>query len=159
MDAAKAVRRMEQELEARGETAVERFRRGWARLGEVDGEAGHAVVAALDDLAPDLARYIIDFGFGEVYSRPGLDLRSRELATVAMLAALGTAAPQLAVHLHGALNVGVTRGELLEVLIQVGLYAGFPAALNAVAVARGVFEERGAGPGAAAEERPGSGPR
>ncbi len=141
------VEKMEQEIEERGETTLERFRRGWARLQEVDGEAGARVVSGLEGLAPDLARYIIEFGFGDVYSRPGRDLRSRELATVAMLAALGTARPQLEVHLHGALNVGCTRAEIVEVLIQMGLYAGFPAALNAVEAARKVFAEREAGGG------------
>ena len=137
-----AVRKMEQELEERGETTLERFRRGWARLQEVDGDAGVRVVSGLEGLAPDLARYIIEFGFGDVYARPGLDLRSREMATVAMLAALGTARPQLEVHLHGALNVGCSRTELLEILLQVALYAGFPAALNSVEAARKVFAER-----------------
>jgi 4-carboxymuconolactone decarboxylase len=124
--------------------ASDRFRKGWARLGEVDGEAGRRVVDGLRDLAPDLARYIIEFGFGDVYSRPGLDLRARELATVAGLTCLGTARPQLEVHLHGALNVGCSRAEIVEVLIQMSLYAGFPAALNAVEAARKVFAERDA---------------
>lgn len=144
MTADEWVRRTEQELEAGGETAVQRFRRGWKRLAEVDGEAGARVVQGLADLAPDLARYIIEFGFGDVYARPALDLRSRELATVAMLAALGTARPQLEVHLHAALHVGCTADELVEVLIQVSLYAGFPAALNALQAARTVFAERSA---------------
>jgi 4-carboxymuconolactone decarboxylase len=136
------MRRMEQQLEARGETTLERFRRGWARLQEVDGEAGTRVVEGLADLAPDLARYVIEFGFGDVYSRPGLSLRSREIGTVAMLAALGNARPQLEVHLHGALNVGCGETEVVELLIQVALYAGFPAALNGLEAARKVFVER-----------------
>ncbi len=139
-----AVRRMEQAIEERGETTLERFRRGWARLQEVDGEVGVRVVSGLEGLAPDLARYVIEFGFGDVYARPGLDLRSRELGTVAMLAAMASARPQLEVHLHGALNVGCTRAELIELLMQVALYAGFPAALNAVEAARKVFAERDA---------------
>ncbi len=142
MEADAVVRGMEQQLEARGETTLDRFRRGWARLQEVDGAAGARVVEGLADLAPDLARYIVEFGFGDVYARPGLDLRSREIGTVAMLAALGTARPQLEVHLHGALNVGCSRDELVELLIQVALYAGFPAALNALEAARKVFVER-----------------
>ncbi len=136
------VAQTERELEARGETTLDRFRRGWARLREVDGEAGARVVEGLADLAPDLARYVIEFGFGDVYARPGLDLRSREIGTVAMLAALGTARPQLEVHLHGALNVGCSRDELVELLIQVALYAGFPAALNGIQAARAVLAER-----------------
>ncbi len=87
----------------------ERFQRGWAKLREIDGQAGERVVDALRDVAPDLARYTIEFPFGDVYSRPGLDLKSREIATVAALTAMGTAEPQLRVHIHGALNVGWTR--------------------------------------------------
>nr|WP_294867134.1 carboxymuconolactone decarboxylase family protein [uncultured Pseudogulbenkiania sp.] len=117
------------------------FQRGWQRLREVDDTAGEAVVAALQDIAPDFARHIIEFGFGEVYNRPGLSLRQRELATIAALAAIGHAQPQLKVHLHAALNVGLTREEILETLQQMCLYAGFPAALNALFTAREVFRE------------------
>ena len=109
----------------------ERYRRGWEKLKEIDGEAGERVIASLQDIAPDLARYTIEFPFGDVYSRPGLDLKSREIATVAALTALGNAAPQLKVHIHAALNVGCTRTEIVEVIIQMAVYAGFPAALNA----------------------------
>ena len=122
----------------------ERFQRGLARLAEIDGDAGRKVVDGLRDVAPDLARYVVEFGFGDVYSRPGLDLRSREIATVAALTALGTARPQLEVHLHAALNVGCTRAEVVEVIIQMSLYAGFPAALNGIEAARKVFAERDA---------------
>ena len=124
----------------------ERYARGSQRLAEVDGEAGRHVVDALKDVAPDLARYVIEFGFGDVYSRPGLDLRTRELATVAGLAALGHAQPQLKVHVNGALNVGCTPAEVIEVIIQMALYAGFPAALNAAFTAKQVFAERGVSP-------------
>ncbi|GAA0595782.1 carboxymuconolactone decarboxylase family protein [Streptomyces crystallinus] len=119
-----------------------RYERGLAKLAEVDGHAGDAVIASLRDIAPDLGRYIIEFAFGDIYSRPGLDLKSRELATVALCTALGTAAPQLRVHIHGLLNVGGTREEVVEVITQMAGYAGFPAALNGVAAAREVFAER-----------------
>jgi 4-carboxymuconolactone decarboxylase len=121
----------------------ERYTRGTRRLAEVDGEGGQRVIDALKDVAPDLARYVIEFGFGDVYSRQGLDLRTRELATVAGLAALGHAQPQLEVHVNGALNVGCTPAEVVEVIIQMALYAGFPAALNAAFTAKRVFAERG----------------
>lgn len=120
----------------------DRFERGVARLAEIDGAAGDAVIAGLADLAPDLGRYIIEFGFGDVYSRPGLDLRTRELATVAALTAMGNARPQLEVHLAAALNVGATRAEIIEVIIQMALYAGFPASLDAIAALRTVMEVR-----------------
>jgi hypothetical protein len=85
-----------------------RFDRGQRALSDIDGQAGEAVVAALADIAPDFARYLIEFPFGDIYSRPGLDLRSREIATIAALAALGNAAPQLKVHIAAGLNVGLT---------------------------------------------------
>lgn len=116
-----------------------RYLRGLAKLREIDGQAGEHVVASLDGIAPDFARYLIEFPFGDIYSRPGLDLRSREIAVVAALTALGNAAPQLKVHLRAALNVGVTREEAVEVLMQMAVYAGFPAALNGLAAAREVF--------------------
>jgi len=122
---------------------AQRFERGARKLAEVDGEAGQQVIAALQDVAPDLARYVIEFGFGDIYSRPGLDLRTRELATVAALTAIGHAQPQLKVHVNGALNVGCSAAEVVEVIIQMALYAGFPAALNAMFSAKQVFGERG----------------
>ncbi|MGW1864284.1 carboxymuconolactone decarboxylase family protein [Streptomyces mauvecolor] len=122
----------------------DRYERGLAKLTEVDGHAGDQVVASLRDIAPDLARYIIEFAFGDVYSRSALDLKSRELATIAMCTALGTAGPQLRVHIHGFLNVGGTREEVVEVITQMAGYAGFPAAINGITAAREVFQERGA---------------
>ncbi len=119
-----------------------RYERGWEKLKEIDGEAGERVMEALKDIAPDLGRYTIEFPFGDVYCRPGLDLKSREIAAVAALTALGHAAPQLKVHINAALNVGCTRTEIIEVIIQMAVYAGFPAALNGAFSAQEVFKER-----------------
>jgi 4-carboxymuconolactone decarboxylase len=116
-----------------------RYEQGLAKLREIDGEAGIRVVESLRDIAPDFARYLIEFPFGDIYSRPGLDLKSREIAVVAALTALGNARPQLEVHIQGALNVGVTRSEIVEVIMQMAVYAGFPAALNGLAAAKAVF--------------------
>jgi len=121
---------------------MDRYERGLKKLSEIDGEAGEKVIHSLNDISPDLARYTIEFPFGDVYSRSGLDLKSREIATIAALTALGNAAPQLKVHLHAALNVGCTREEIKEVIIQMAVYAGFPAALNAMLLAKEVFHER-----------------
>jgi 4-carboxymuconolactone decarboxylase len=104
------------------------YARGRDKLTEVHGSAGEAIVDSLGDLGRD----IVEYAFGDVYSRPGLSLRDRELAAVAMLAAKGGAEPQLDAHLHAARNVGLSFGELREVLIQVAPYAGFPAAINAM---------------------------
>ncbi|WP_234334522.1 carboxymuconolactone decarboxylase family protein [Streptomyces sp. NRRL B-1347] len=122
--------------------ADDRYARGLAVMEQVDGDAGKQVAAALQDVAPDLARYIIEFTFGEIYPRPHLDLRHREIVTVAACTALGSALPQLKVHIHGLLNVGGTRQQVVETVLHVAFYAGFPAALNAMAVARQVFADR-----------------
>ena len=116
-----------------------RYERGLAKLQEIDGDAGAHVVDSLRDIAPDFARYLIEFPFGDIYSRPGLDLRSREIAVLAALTALGNATPQLKVHIQAALNVGVTREEVVEVMMQMAVYAGFPAALNGLFAAKEVF--------------------
>lgn len=121
-----------------------RYERGLRRLQEVDAEQVARIVAGLQDIAPDFAKYLIEFAFGDVYSRPGLDLRSRQIATVAALTALGTATPQLKVHIHGALNVGCTQSEIVEVIMQMAVYAGFPAALNGLSAAKQVFADVGA---------------
>lgn len=119
-----------------------RFERGSRALAEIDGEAGENVINALSDIAPDLARYVIEFGFGDIYSREGLGLREREIATIAALTALGNATPQLKVHIEAGLNVGLTRDEIVEVIIQMAVYAGFPAALNGMFAAKEVFKEK-----------------
>jgi len=119
-----------------------RYSRGWEKLREIDGQAGERVIASLSDIAPDFAKYIIEFPFGDIYSRPQLDLKSREIGVVAALTALGNAAPQLKVHIHGALNVGCTREEVVEIIMQMAVYAGFPAALNGLLAAKDVFAER-----------------
>lgn len=121
----------------------ERYARGLAKLQEIDGQAGEKVVASLAGIAPDFARYLIEFPFGDIYSRPGLDLRAREIAVVAALTALGNAAPQLKVHIQGALNVGVSRQEVVETIMQMAVYAGFPAAINGLFAAQEVFAEAG----------------
>ena len=120
----------------------ERFETGLRKLQEIDGEAGKRVIDSLASIAPDLAKYTIEFPFGDIYQRPGLDLKSREIATVAALTALGHCLPQLNVHINGALNVGCKPEEIIEVIIQMAVYAGFPAALNAMFVAKEVFQER-----------------
>ena len=78
------------------------------------------------DIAPDFAKLTIEFPFGDVLSRPQVDLKTRELATIAALTAMGTAAPQLKVHVNGALNVGCSPQEIIEIIFQMAPLCGFP---------------------------------
>ncbi|WP_354677655.1 carboxymuconolactone decarboxylase family protein [Cupriavidus plantarum] len=125
--------------------SVDRYEQGLRMLSAVDGTAGIEVIESLKKSFPDFARYIVEFPFGDIYARSGLGLRERELATVAALCALGNARPQLRVHVHAALHVGCTPAEVVEVVMQMAVYAGFPAALNGLSVVKEVFEEVGVG--------------
>lgn len=121
-----------------GETRVARGKRA---LDTIDGAAGQAVIDSLADIAPDFATYLFEFPFGDIYARPNLSLRDREIATIAALTAMGTAQPQLKVHIEAGLNVGVSRDEIVEILMQMSVYAGFPAALNGLFAAKEVFSK------------------
>lgn len=118
-----------------------RFEIGLEQLTKIDGSAGEKVIESLQDICPDLAKFTIEYPFGDIYARQGLDLKSREIATVAALTAMGNCLPQLKVHLHAALNVGCTEEELKEVILQMSVYAGFPAALNGMFAFKDVLNE------------------
>lgn len=119
-----------------------RRRKGLDVLSRIDGHQGDAVIDSLADISPALGHHIAAFAFGDIYDRPGLDPRSRQLVTLGVLSALGGCEPQLRVHIGAALNVGISREEIIEALLHSAVYAGFPRALNATFVAREVFAQR-----------------
>jgi 4-carboxymuconolactone decarboxylase len=117
-----------------------RFKKGLKTLNKINSEAGKRILTALKDISPDMAKLVIEFPFGDIYSRPGLNLKTRELITIASLTTLGFAKSELKAHIHNALNAGCTRQEIIEVIMQMSVYAGFPASLNGFAVAKEAFE-------------------
>lgn len=119
----------------------DRYQKGIETLEIMNKDAIKILMENLDDTAPDLANFVIKFAYGEVYTRKALDLKSREIATVAALTAMGNAPEQLKDHINGALNVGCSREEVVEVIIQMTLYAGFPAAINGIMAAKEVFKK------------------
>jgi len=119
-----------------------RFERGKAQLKRMNGGEIDATLNKLMEISPDLCRYTVEFPYGDILCRPGLDLRSREIATVAALTVLGNAPNQLNAHISMALNSGCTKEEITEVIIQMAIYAGFPAAWNGMGVAKEVFDKR-----------------
>jgi 4-carboxymuconolactone decarboxylase len=121
-----------------------RYERGMALLKKTQGENADKVLKSLENVAPDLGRYAAEFAFGDVMSRPGIDIKTREMLSVAALTALGTAGPQLRAHIGAALRVGCTQQEIVEIILQMVVYAGFPAALNGMQAAREVFAEHAA---------------
>jgi len=124
------------------EKPSQRYQTGLEKLKEIDGEAGEKVIGSLQDISPDLGRYIIEYSFGDIYARETLDLKSKEIAVVAALTAMGTAQPQLKVHLNGALNTGSSISEVKEVILQMSVYSGFPSAINAMNALKEVLAER-----------------
>jgi 4-carboxymuconolactone decarboxylase len=122
-----------------------RYARGLEALGRISQASGEAVVNSFNDIAPDLGRYIVEFSYGDVFARPNLDLKTRELATVSALTAKGTAADAvpLKVHVNAALNVGANSQEVVEAIMHMLPYAGFVSVQQAMALAAEVFAERG----------------
>jgi 4-carboxymuconolactone decarboxylase len=119
----------------------DRYNTGLKNLEKIHPEASKALMESLKDIAPDLGRFVVEFPYGDIYERPGLDLKSREIATIAALTALGDTKPELKDHIKGALNVGCKREEVIEVIIQMAVYAGFPRAINGINIAKEAFKE------------------
>jgi len=119
-----------------------RYERGVQKLAEIDGIGGENVIASLQKVAPDLGKYIIEFAFGDIYCRNGLNLQEREMVTITSLLTAGGCEPQLEVHINGALNVGVTPKKVVETFLQCIPYTGFPKVLNAINVAKKIFANR-----------------
>jgi 4-carboxymuconolactone decarboxylase len=122
-----------------------RYERGLAKMREMFGTGIDSALKSLAATSPDLVRCLVEFPFGDVYPRPGLDLKTREMLTVAALTVLGYPQAELKDHIRGALNVGCTRDEILEVILQMAVYAGFPAALEALKTVGAVFDENVSG--------------
>lgn len=119
-----------------------RFIKGLENLKAVDGKGGDAVIQSLQDISPDLGKYIIEFAFGDIYSRPVLSLQEREMITIVSLLTAGGCEPQLEVHINGALNTGIEPVKIVETFLQCIPYTGFPKVLNAIFTAKKVFQER-----------------
>lgn len=119
-----------------------RFEMGMEQLQKIDGAGGEAVIRSLEDISPDLGKYIVEFAFGDIYTRKELTLQEREIVTITSLLTAGGCEPQLEVHIHAALHVGVTPQKIVETFLQCIPYTGFPKVLNAIFVAKRIFEER-----------------
>lgn len=119
-----------------------RFELGSEKLKEIDGIGGENVIQSLQDIAPDVGKYIIEFAFGDVYTRPELSMQEREMITITSLLTTGGCEPQLEVHINGSLNVGLSPEKIIETFIQCIPYTGFPKVLNAIYTAKKIFAER-----------------
>ncbi|MGD9212147.1 MAG: carboxymuconolactone decarboxylase family protein [Desulfobacteraceae bacterium] len=121
----------------------ERYERGWKQLVTVVGDGGERVIESLQGIAPDVGKHIVEFAFGDIYCRPGLNLKQRQLVTIGSLTSLGGSEPQLSGHINAALNVGLTPDEIVEAIMHCSPFVGFPRVVNALALAKNIFEKRG----------------
>ncbi|OAN18791.1 4-carboxymuconolactone decarboxylase [Photobacterium jeanii] len=119
----------------------DRYQRGYNKLNELEPNGAEGLMEAFADVCPDLAKYTIEYPFGDVLQRDGLDFKTRELVTIGALTAMGNCQPQLHGHIVGALNLGCSEKEISEVILQMSVYAGFPAAINGMTVAKAAFAE------------------
>lgn len=117
----------------------DRFKLGKQNLAKVDGTAATEVMDSLQEIAPDVAKYIIEFAFGDIYQRPGLSFAQREIITLTSLLTQGDAEAQLKVHIRGAFNVGLSPTEIIETFIHCLPYVGFPKVINAISIAKQTF--------------------
>lgn len=117
-----------------------RLTRALSLLGCLEPGAPERVRGNLDAFHKDTAELVLGYAFADIVGRDGIDLKTREMLTVAMLAAMGTAQGQLEFHMRAAMNTGVSREEIVEIVLQVSVYAGVPACMNAITAAKKAFE-------------------
>ena len=120
---------------------MDRYEKGKECLEDIQNSSVEEIFKDLEDIAPDLSRFVVEFPYSEIYTRKEVDLKTRELCTVAALTAIGTI-PQLKDHINAALNVGNTPVEIVEIIMQMSAYAGFPKAINGVMAAKEVFYKK-----------------
>lgn len=135
-----------------------RYQRGMEELRKHLGPMADSYIQTIKEVSPEFAWVNVEFPFGELYARPVLDPKTQELCTVAALTVMGYALPQLKLHIDAALRCGASRDEVTEVITQMIAYCGFPAATNALMVARSVFaDHEGHAPDSALAPTPTSG--
>lgn len=125
----------------RKKVTTSNYEKGLKLLNQLHGgHAGESIIKDMQEICPDYARITIETGFGDIMSRPQLDLKTRELAIIASCVTLGHVTLQLRAHIEAALTIGATHEEIIEVIFQTALYAGFAAATNALYIAKEIFE-------------------
>lgn len=118
-----------------------RFEMGVKSMNQLGENRAQSVLDLFNDIAPDFAVHLIEC-FGDFFTRSKLTLREREMITIASITTLGYAPDRLKTHIQGALNVGVKPHEIIEIIMQISYYAGFPAAVNAMLVVKEVFQQQ-----------------
>jgi 4-carboxymuconolactone decarboxylase len=119
----------------------ERLKKGIKNINRLVEGGDQRLLNGIGELSPDLANYVLEFIFGDLYNREGLDLKTKQIITITALAVLGNARPQLEYHIKAGLNIGLSRKEIIDIMTHISGYAGFPAALNGVNAAKEIFNK------------------
>lgn len=120
-----------------------RYQTGQKMLSQLHGgHVGEAMVQELGDICPEFVDMTIEWSFGAIASREGIDLKTRELVIIASCVTLGHAVPQLEAHIEAALKVGCSKQEIVEVILQMSIYAGMASASNALRTAKAIFNQQ-----------------
>lgn len=117
------------------------YQRGMTEIRKQLGPMADSYIRNIKSLAPEFAWVNVTFPFGELYTRDVIDLKTRELCTVAALTVQGFSLPELKLHVKAALRCGASRGEVAEIITQMIAYCGFPAATNALMTMKQAFDE------------------
>lgn len=119
-----------------------KFDLGMENLNLIDGDGGQSIIDSLNDIAPDVGKYIIEFAFGDIYTRKNLTLQEKELTTITSLLSIGGCEKQLNVHINASLNVGIDPKKIIDTFIQCIPYVGLPRVLNAIFEAKSIFQDK-----------------
>ena len=119
----------------------ERLEKGIKNINRLVEGGDQRLLNGIGEVSPDLANYVLEFIFGDLYNREGLDLKTKQIITITALAVLGNARPQLEYHIKAGLNIGLSRKEIIDIMTHISGYAGFPAALNGVNAAKEIFSK------------------
>lgn len=123
--------------------STERYQKAMHTIDQLYGASGQGIVAMFNDLSPVFGEWFVNFAFGDVYSRPQLDLKQRQLIAIASLTTQGDCELQLSVQINNALNVGLLAEEIVEAIMHCVVFIGFPRVVNALRIAKRIFVERG----------------
>jgi len=115
---------------------------GYSRLQDILGDKAETIMETFKEISPDFANYIVEYAYGDLYARKGISDKHRELSAVACMIGQGNTGVPIKAHLNGMLNVGWTKEEIIETLIFLSGYAGFPSCVDAILQLKEIIKER-----------------
>lgn len=132
----------EEGIQIQGDNTLSRYETGSKYLAILDENQERVIKDAYEEFSPELVRFVVEYGYGDIYSRESLDKKYRQIASIATLTTLGNAQSQLKFHIKAGLNIGLTNSEVKEIMLLMTVYAGFPAAINGTNVLKEILSDQ-----------------